>query len=147
MIDWGIVATTIGTLIAAYLTFKGVMGKAKVDKEAISIPALIEGWEKRADKAENDITRAGERIAALEHRVDALGAENEELRAENRQLRDTLRDRDELLEDYRQHSIDQAAWRDSGSPPPPPAQTWRQRRDLEEHIATLTARQGIGDSQ
>ena len=126
--DWGIIITALVGVIGSFLTWLGVRSKAKTDEKAASVPALIAGWEKRAEKAE-------ERMAVLEKRLDEALKRANSLDQENRYLRDQVRDQAELIDDFVAHVASHDAWVASGSAPPPPVMTWRIRERLRQERA------------
>ncbi|WP_394161552.1 hypothetical protein [Galactobacter valiniphilus] len=123
-----------GVFIAALTVLGGIIG------------ALITAWATRgkgkSDAAQGLIDRFETRVTALEAKVTALETERDQARAErdtaNRRADDaddTLRDRNELVDDYVDHAAELLSWASAGAPPPPPVPSWR----IRNHLADLAA--------
>lgn len=123
-----------GVFIAALTVLGGIIG------------ALITAWvtkgKNKGDAAQGLIDLLGKRLDAsdarqtvLEVRVTSLEAERDAAvrRADNAD--DTLRDRDELVDDYVDHAAELLSWASAGAPPPPPVPSWR----IRQHLADLAS--------
>lgn len=78
------------------------------------------------------VTEQDEKIADLTARLDKKDKELLEQQTTIRELQDRERDRDELLADYREHTLAHQLWLDDGGTPPSPVQSWRIRMDLKQ---------------
>ena len=134
--DWGIIATALGGVIAAWLTYRGVRDRGKTDTRTAELDAHL-----------SSMTAT---ITALKAEVGEMRAELDTVRAENRTLADEtalltgrLRDRDDLLEDYR--AI--ARWIEHGADPPTPSLSWRIQQELHDHARTIARQLGGTDKE
>lgn len=121
----------------------GTVLPALIGAAATVIGALLVWLSKRSDKATQTLDLAlknlGERVAEqdakitrLTERLDASEKERRQQAREIRDLQDRERDREELLADYRAHTLAWEIYTETGSVPPPPVYSWRIRADLEQ---------------
>lgn len=120
----------------------GTVLPALIGAAATVIGALLVWLSKRSDKATQTLDLAlknlGERVAEqdakitrLTERLDASEKDRRQQAVQIRDLQDRERDREELLADYRAHTLAWEIYTETGSVPPPPAYSWRIRADLE----------------
>lgn len=121
----------------------GTVLPALIGAAATVIGALLVWLSKRSDKATQTLDLAlknlGEQVAEqdakitrLTERLDASERERREQAVQIRDLQDRERDREELLADYRAHTLAWEIYTETGSVPPPPVYSWRIRADLEQ---------------
>ncbi|WP_295108753.1 hypothetical protein [uncultured Kocuria sp.] len=121
----------------------GTVLPALIGAAATVIGALLVWLSKRSDKATQTLDLAlknlGERVAEqdtkitrLTERLDASEKERRNQAVQIRDLQDRERDREELLADYRAHTLAWEIYTETGSVPPPPVYSWRIRADLEQ---------------
>ena len=121
----------------------GTVLPALIGAAATVIGALLVWLSKRSDKATQTLDLAlknlGERVAEqdakitrLTERLDASEKERRQQAVQIRDLQDRERDREELLADYRAHTLAWEIYTETGSVPPPPVYSWRIRADLEQ---------------
>lgn len=77
------------------------------------------------------VTEQDKKIADLTKRLDFKDQQLGEQAREIRKLQDREQDREELLADYREHTLAHQLWLDDGGNPPSPTRSWRIRMDLE----------------
>lgn len=78
------------------------------------------------------VTEQDKKIDDLTERLDKKDAELKEQQKITRKLQDREQDREELLADYREHTLAHELWLDDGGNPPSPTRSWRIRMDLEQ---------------
>lgn len=116
---------------------------AIIGAAATVIGALLVWLSKKSDKATQTLELAlkqlGERVTEqdtkiedLTKRLDFKDKQLGEQAREIRNLQDREQDREELLADYREHTLAHQLWLDDGGNPPSPAKSWRIRMDLEK---------------
>ena len=121
----------------------GTVLPALIGAAATVIGALLVWQSKRSDKAAQTLDLAlknlGERVAEqdtkitrLTERLDASEKDRRQQAVQIRDLQDRERDREELLADYRAHTLAWEIYTEAGSVPPPPVYSWRIRADLEQ---------------
>lgn len=121
----------------------GTVLPALIGAAATVIGALLVWLSKRSDKATQTLELAlknlGERVAEqdakitrLTERLDASEKDRRNQAVQIRDLQDRERDREELLADYRAHTLAWEIYTETGSVPPPPVYSWRIRADLEQ---------------
>lgn len=121
----------------------GTVLPALIGAAATVIGALLVWLSKRSDKATQTLDLAlknlGERVAEqdakitrLTERLDASEKDRRQQAVQIRDLQDRERDREELLADYRAHTLAWEIYTETGSVPPPPVYSWRIRADLEQ---------------
>ncbi|WP_121029533.1 hypothetical protein [Kocuria tytonis] len=121
----------------------GTVLPALIGAAATVIGALLLWLSKRSDKATQTLDLAlknlGERVAEqdakitrLTERLDASEKDRRQQAVQIRDLQDRERDREELLADYRAHTLAWELFTETGSVPPPPVYSWRIRADLEQ---------------
>lgn len=121
----------------------GTVLPALIGAAATVIGALLVWLSKRSDKATQTLDLAlknlGERVAEqdakitrLTERLDASEKDRRNQAVQIRDLQDRERDREELLADYRAHTLAWEIYTETGSVPPPPVYSWRIRADLEQ---------------
>lgn len=121
----------------------GTVLPALIGATATLIGALLVWLSRRSDKATQTLDMAlknlGERVAEqdakitrLTERLDASEKDRRNQAVQIRDLQDRERDREELLADYRAHTLAWEIYTETGSAPPPPVYSWRIRADLEQ---------------
>lgn len=116
---------------------------ALIGAVATIIGAVLLWLSKRSDKATQTLDLAlknlWERVAEqdakitrLTERLDASEKDRRQQAVQIRDLQDRERDREELLADYREHTLAWEIYTETGSVPPPPVYSWRIRADLEQ---------------
>lgn len=78
------------------------------------------------------VTEQDKKIEELTKRLDSKDQQLGEQAREIRDLQDREQDREELLADYREHTLAYQLWLDDGGNPPIPKRSWRIRMDLEQ---------------
>ena len=78
------------------------------------------------------VTEQDKKIEDLTKRLDSKDQQLGEQAREIRNLQDREQDREELLADYREHTLAHQLWLDDGGLPPSPTRSWRIRMDLEQ---------------
>lgn len=78
------------------------------------------------------VTEQDKKINDLTQRLDKKDSELQEQQRITRELQDREQDREELLADYREHTLAHQLWLDDGGNPPIPKRSWRIRMDLEQ---------------
>lgn len=78
------------------------------------------------------VTEQDKKIDDLTQRLDKKDAELRDQQKIIRDLQDREQDREELLADYREHTLAHQLWLDDGGNPPRPTRSWRIRMDLEQ---------------
>lgn len=116
---------------------------ALIGAAATVIGALLVWFSKKSDKATQTLELAlkqlGERVteqdAKIEDLTKRLDSKDQQLGEQARKIRnlqDREQDREELLADYREHTLAYQLWLDDGGNPPSPKRSWRIRMDLEQ---------------
>mgnify|MGYP002652246071 CR=1 FL=1 len=117
--DWGIIATVIGGVIAALFTWRGVRDKNKTDTRAAELDKLLKGM--------------GDEISRLKADVESLKTVLAATATERDTLRGVIRDQAELLDDWRAIGD----WITGGAQPPIPTLSWRILQERADHERAL----------
>ena len=124
--DWGIIATVIGGVIAALFTWRGVRDKNKTDTRAAELDKLLAGMS-------SEIVRLKADVESLKTVLAATTNERDTLRTERDTLRGVVRDQAELLDDWRAIGD----WIKGGAEPPIPTLSWRILQERADHERAL----------
>ena len=124
--DWGIIATVIGGVIAALFTWRGVRDKNKTDTRAAELDKLLAGMSSEIGRLKAD-------VESLKTVLAATTTERDTLRTERDTLRGVVRDQAELLDDWRAIGD----WINGGAKPPIPTLSWRILQEQADHERTL----------
>ena len=124
--DWGIIATVIGGVIAALFTWRGVRDKNKTDTRAAELDKLLAGMSSEIGRLKADVESLKTVLAATTNERDTL-------RTERDTLRGVVRDQAELLDDWRAIGD----WINGGAKPPIPTLSWRILQEQADHERTL----------
>lgn len=138
--------TLMGTLVGSAVTlllgvltwWTGVrVNRAKVREEEKTAAAAeqlhVQSVEEKLWKRmESKLAEQDQKIADLTKRLDSKDRQINEQSREIRELQDREQDREELLADYREHTLAHQLWLDDGGNPPAPTRSWRIRMDLEQ---------------
>ena len=124
--DWGIIATVIGGVIATLFTWRGVRDKNKTDTRAAELDKLLAGLGSEIDRLKADVESLKTVLAATTNERDTL-------RTERDTLRGVVRDQAELLDDWRAIGD----WISGGAQPPIPTLSWRILQERADHERTL----------
>lgn len=124
--DWGIIATVIGGVIAALFTWRGVRDKNKTDTRAAELDKLLAGMSSEIGRLKADVESLKTVLAATTNERDTL-------RTERDTLRGVIRDQAELLDDWRAIGD----WINGGAQPPIPTLSWRILQERADHERTL----------
>lgn len=127
--DWGLIVTLAVGVGGAWLTYLGVSRKARTDERGAELDAIITTLRAEVERTTAALTSAR---TALEETT----AENRALRDQVHKLTGQIRDRDEMLEDWR--AIGE--WITTGARPPAPTLTWRIREQID-HARALARQQ------
>ena len=122
----------------------GAVLPALIGAAATVLGALLVWLSKRSDKATQTLDMAlknlGERVAEqdakitrLTERLDASETDRRQQALQIRELQDRERDREELLADYREHTLAYQVWTDDGGVPPSPTWSWRIAADQRDY--------------
>ena len=117
--DWGIIATFIGGVIAALFTWRGVRDKNKTDTRAAELDKLLEGMSSQIKELKADVESLKTVLAATATERDTL--------------RGVIRDQAELLDDWRAIGD----WINGGAEPPIPTLSWRILQERADHERAL----------
>lgn len=138
--------TLMGTLVGAAVTLLlGVLtwwtgirvnrAKAREEqkKSQAEEQARIQAYESNLwNRMETRMKEQDKKIEDLTKRLDSKDQQLGEQAREIRDLQDREQDREELLADYREHTLAHQLWLDDGGNPPIPKRSWRIRMDLEK---------------
>ena len=124
--DWGIIATFIGGVIAALFTWRGVRDKNKTDSRAVELNLAITEMRQQIAGLKAD-------VADLKTALAATATERDTLRTERDELRGVVRDQAELLDDWRAIGD----WINGGAEPPIPTLSWRILQERADHERAL----------
>lgn len=124
--DWGIIATVIGGVIATLFTWRGVRDKNKTDTRAAELDKLLAGMSSEIGRLKADVESLKTVLAATTNERDTL-------RTERDTLRGVVRDQAELLDDWRAIGD----WIKGGAEPPIPTLSWRILQEQADHERTL----------
>ena len=124
--DWGIIATVIGGVIATLFTWRGVRDKNKTDTRAAELDKLLAGMSSEIGRLKADVESLKTVLAATTNERDTLRTERDELRG-------VVRDQAELLDDWRAIGD----WINGGAEPPIPTLSWRILQERADHERTL----------
>lgn len=114
----GIIAVS-GVALSAILGWFGTRGTTAAKTVEVALQQLNER-----------VTNQGKEIAELRGRLEQSESERHQLSATIQVQAGELRDKDELLADYRKNVCDWMEHWARGSKPPAPTMTWRMRNDL-----------------
>ena len=117
--DWGIIATFIGGVIAALFTWRGIRDKNKTDTRAAELDKLLAGLGSEIDRLKADVESLKTVLAATTTERDTL--------------RGVVRDQAELLDDWRAIGD----WINGGAQPPIPTLSWRILQERADHERAL----------
>lgn len=120
--------TVLSALIGAVATIIGAVLlwlSKRSDKATQTLDLALKNLWERVAEQDAKITR-------LTERLDASEKERRQQAVQIRDLQDRERDREELLADYREHTLAWEIYTETGSVPPPPVYSWRIRADLEQ---------------
>ena len=117
--DWGIIATVIGGVIATLFTWRGVRDKNKTDTRAAELDKLLAGMSSEIDRLKADVESLKTVLAATTTERDTL--------------RGVVRDQAELLDDWRAIGD----WINGGAQPPIPTLSWRILQERADHERAL----------
>ena len=117
--DWGIIATVIGGVIAALFTWRGVRDKNKTDTRAAELDKLLEGMSSQIKELKADVATLKTTLASTITERDTL--------------RGVIRDQAELLDDWRAIGD----WINGGAQPPIPTLSWRILQERADHERAL----------
>ena len=120
--DWGIIATVIGGVIATLFTWRGVRDKNKTDTRAAELDKLLAGMSSEIGRLKADVESLKTVLAATTNERDTLRTERDELRG-------VIRDQAELLDDWRAIGD----WINGGAQPPIPTLSWRILQERADH--------------
>lgn len=124
--DWGIIATFVGGVIAALFTWRGIRDKNKTDTRAAELDKLLKGMG-------DEISRLKADVESLKTILAATATERDTLRTERDTLRGVIRDQAELLDDWRAIGD----WINGGAEPPIPTLSWRILQERADHERAL----------
>lgn len=124
--DWGIIATVIGGVIASIYAWRGVRDKNKTDTRAAELDKLLKGMGDEIGRLKTD-------VESLKTLLAATTTERDTLRTERDELRGVVRDQEELLDDWRAIGD----WIRSGAEPPIPTLSWRILQERADHERAL----------
>ena len=124
--DWGVIATVIGGVIATLFTWRGVRDKNKTDTRAAELDKLLAGMSSEIGRLKADVESLKTVLAATTNERDTL-------RTERDTLRGVVRDQAELLDDWRAIGD----WINSGANPPIPTLSWRILQEQADHERAL----------
>lgn len=124
--DWGIIATVIGGVIATLFTWRGVRDKNKTDTRAAELDKLLAGMSSEIGRLKAD-------VESLKTVLAATTTERDTLRTERDTLRGVVRDQAELLDDWRAIGD----WISGGAEPPIPTLSWRILQERADHERAL----------
>lgn len=124
--DWGVIATVIGGVIAALFTWRGVRDKNKTDTRAAELDKLLKGMGDEIGRLKTD-------VESLKTLLAATTTERDTLRTERDTLRGVVRDQAELLDDWRAIGD----WITGGAKPPIPTLSWRILQEQADHERAL----------
>ena len=124
--DWGIIATVIGGVIASIYAWRGVRDKNKTDTRAAELDKLLKGMG-------DEISRLKADVESLKTVLAATTNERDTLRTERDTLRGVVRDQAELLDDWRAIGD----WINGGAQPPIPTLSWRILQERADHERAL----------
>ena len=124
--DWGIIATFIGGVIASIYALRGVRDKNKTDTRAAELDKLLAGMSSEIGRLKADVESLKTVLAATTNERDTL-------RTERDTLRGVVRDQAELLDDWRAIGD----WINGGAQPPIPTLSWRILQERADHERAL----------
>ena len=124
--DWGVIATVIGGVIATLFTWRGVRDKNKTDSRAVELNLAITEMRQQIAGLKAD-------VADLKTVLAATTNERDTLRTERDTLRGVVRDQAELLDDWRAIGD----WINGGAEPPIPTLSWRILQERANHERAL----------
>lgn len=124
----GAALTVAGGIITAFIAAIPLWLKNKADKKQSAVEQL-RGLIEELRKANEELKT---RVKNLEDGRDQDRKRIRELERELRITTDKLRDRDELLADYLEHTNAIDLWLEGGGQPPSPTKSWRIKQQLEQ---------------
>lgn len=111
----------VATLIGSFLVWQSNRGNRATSTLDMALKQL-----------NTRVTEQDKKIEDLTKRLDSKDQQLGEQAREIRNLQDREQDREELLADYREHTLAHQLWLDDGGLPPSPTRSWRIRMDLEQ---------------
>lgn len=124
--DWGVIATVIGGVIASIYAWRGVRDKNKTDTRAAELDKLLAGMSSEIGRLKADVESLKTVLATTTNERDTLRTERDELRG-------VVRDQAELLDDWRAIGD----WINGGAEPPIPTLSWRILQERADHERAL----------
>lgn len=124
--DWGIIATFVGGVIAVLFSWRGIVDKNKTDTRAAELDKLLAGMGSEIGRLKAD-------VESLKTLLAATTTERDTLRTERDELRGVVRDQAELLDDWRAIGD----WIKGGAQPPIPTLSWRILQERADHERAL----------
>lgn len=133
------IVSAFATVLVGYLAYRGVRSGHMAEERK----KQADEWQAREDRlwtnVENQIgelrAQVSEQAKQIQLLTDRLNAKDEQISEQSRlvrELQDREQDREELLADYREHTLAHQLWLDDGGNPPSPTRSWRIRMDLEQ---------------
>ena len=133
------IVSAFATVLVGYLTYKGVRSGHMAEQRKKQADA----WQAREDRLWANVesqlgelrAQVSEQANQIQLLTDRLNAKDEQISEQSRlvrELQDREQDREELLADYREHTLAHQLWLDDGGNPPSPTRSWRIRMDLEQ---------------
>ena len=111
----------VATLIGSFLVWQSNRGNRATSTLDMALKQL-----------NTRVTEQDKKIEDLTKRLDSKDQQLGEQARKIRNLQDREQDREELLADYREHTLAHQLWLDDGGNPPIPKRSWRIRMDLEQ---------------
>lgn len=111
----------VATLIGSFLVWQSNRGNRATSTLDMALKQL-----------NTRVTEQDKKIEDLTKRLDSKDQQLGEQARKIRDLQDREQDREELLADYREHTLAHQLWLDDGGNPPSPKRSWRIRMDLEK---------------
>ena len=111
----------VATLIGSFLVWQSNRGNRATSTLDMALKQL-----------NTRVTEQDKKIEDLTKRLDSKDQQLGEQARKIRNLQDREQDREELLADYREHTLAHQLWLDDGGNPPSPKRSWRIRMDLEQ---------------
>ena len=111
----------VATLIGSFLVWQSNRGNRATSTLDMALKQL-----------NTRVTEQDKKIEDLTKRLDSKDQQLGEQARKIRDLQDREQDREELLADYREHTLAHQLWLDDGGNPPSPKRSWRIRMDLEQ---------------
>lgn len=118
----------VAALIGSFLVWQSNRG----NRATSTLDMALKQLNTRVTEQDKKITEQDKKITDLTKRLDSKDQQLGEQAREIRDLQDREQDREELLADYREHTLAYQLWLDDGGNPPIPKRSWRIRMDLEQ---------------